>query len=508
MFKRQGRALPRITTVMLATSVALAGGLFAAGAATAADAPGGAVTAVIQPSLLSEEIAIEGGDSIQGGLFTLKTPDGEIKTYCIDIDHPVDITSGIEYQESDWKSSSLGRPEKAEDASKIRWILENSFPQVTDLKKLAADAGVKGELTKEDAAAGTQAAIWKFSDGKTATPVDAEAKQLRDYLVSEKNKGIAAEPKPSLSLTPDSVSGKPGGKLGPFTVNSSANEVKFAVTGDSADKVKLVDKDGKPVTNLTGPVAKDTQLFVEVPEGTPDGTAAVAASAETVVPSGRVFLSKGYTPSRHSQTMILAGSTKLGVKDAAKATWKAAKGPLVDSSAVVECVANGVKVSVANGGDEAATVSVKPGKDLVVQPGKIETVVVQVAEDTAYDITVTGPNGFTKNFKGILDCKTASVVTPTPSAKPTTAKPTTPAPTTPAPSVSKSATPTATPSASATTTAPHPAPVSTAPGTTGGLAQTGGSDATPVIAAVAGGLVVAGGAAVFLLRRRRGGNAA
>ncbi|MFF8773089.1 Cys-Gln thioester bond-forming surface protein [Kitasatospora sp. NPDC015120] len=500
---------------MLATSVALAGGLVAAGAAAAADAPGGAVTAVIQPSLMSEEIAIEGSHSIQGGLFTLKTSDGgEIKTYCIDIDHPVDTRSGVEYQESDWKSSSLGRPDKAEDASKIRWILENSYPQVTDLKKLADAAGVKGELTKEDAAAGTQAAIWKFSDGKNATPVDAEAKQLRDYLVSEKNKGIAAEPKPSLSLTPDSVSGKPGGKLGPFTVNSSANEVKLAVGGDSADKVKLLDKDGKEVNALTGPVAKDTQLFLDVPAGTPDGTATVDASAETVVPSGRVFLSKGYTPAKHSQTMILAGSTKLSVKDAAKATWKAAKGPLVDSSAVVECVANGVKVSVTNGGDEAAAVSVKPGKDVTVQPNKTETVLVPVAEDTAYDITVSGPNGFTKNFKGILDCKTASVVTPSPSATPTTAKPSTPAPTSPAPTTTtaKPVTPSATPSASVSTTTaaatPHPAPPSTAPGTTGGLAQTGGSDATPVIAAVAGALVVAGGAAVFLLRRRRGGNAA
>ncbi|MGW2546136.1 Cys-Gln thioester bond-forming surface protein, partial [Kitasatospora sp. NPDC001574] len=445
---------------MLTTSVALGGSLFAAGAAAAADAPGDGVTAVVQPTMMSEEIAIEGGHSIQGGLFTLKTADGEIKTYCIDIDHPVDITRAIEYRESDWKSSSLGRPEKAQDASKIRWILENSYPQVTDLKKLAADAGVKGELTKEDAAAGTQAAIWKFSDGKNATPVDAEAKQLRDYLVSEKNKGIAAEPKPSLSLTPDSVSGKPGTKLGPFTINSSANEVKLALAGDAADKVKLVDKDGKPVADLAGPVAKDTQLWLDVPADTPDGTATVNAAAETVVPSGRVFLSKGYTPEKHSQTMILAGSTKLGVKDSAKATWKAAKGALIDSTAVVECVANGVKVSVANGGDEAATVSVKPGKDLTVQPGKIETVVVPVAEDTAYDITVTGPNGFTKNFKGILDCKTVSVTTPTPTP---TAKPSTPAPTTPAPSTTPSATKSATPTPSATvsTTAAQPAPAVT-----------------------------------------------
>ncbi|MEV0534178.1 Cys-Gln thioester bond-forming surface protein [Kitasatospora sp. NPDC050463] len=481
---------------MLTTSVALGGSLLAAGAAAAADAPGAGVTAVIQPTMQSEEIAIEGGHSVQGGLFTLKTANGELRTYCIDIDHPVNIKSGVEYQESDWKSSSLGRKEKAQDAAKIRWILENSYPQVTDLKKLADAAGIKeGELTADDAAAGTQAAIWKFSDGKNATPVDAQAKKLRDYLVSDSNKGIAAEPKPSLSLTPDSVSGKPGGKLGPFTINSSASEVKLAVSGDAADKVKLVDKDGKPVAGLTGPVAKDTSLFLDVPAGTPDGAATVTASAETVVPNGRVFLSKGYTPEKHSQTMILAGSTKLSVVDAAKAAWKAGKGPLVDSNAQVECDANGVRVNLANGGDEAATVTVQPGKTVTVQPGKMESVVVPVAEDAAYTITVTGPNGYTKEFKGILDCKVTSVTPPTASPSASKSASATPTP---------SATPTGTPSAAPSSSTAHPAPVasSPAPGTTGGLAATGGNDATPVLAAVAGGLVVAGAAAVFVLRRR------
>ncbi|MFJ9950469.1 Cys-Gln thioester bond-forming surface protein [Kitasatospora sp. NPDC091207] len=487
---------------MLTTSVALGGSLLAAGAAAAADAPGAGVTAVIQPTMQSEEIAIEGGHSVQGGLFTLKTANGVLRTYCIDIDHPVDITSGVEYRESDWKSSSLGRKEKAQDAAKIRWILENSYPQVTDLKKLADAAGVKeGELTADDAAAGTQAAIWKFSDGKNATPVDAQAKKLRDYLVSDSNKGIAAEPKPSLSLTPDSVSGKPGGKLGPFTINSSASEVKLALSGDAGDKVKLVDKDGKPVAGLTGGVAKDTQLFLDVPAGTPDGTATVTASAETVVPNGRVFLSKGYTPEKHSQTMILAGSTKLSVVDAAKAGWKAGKGPLLDSNAQVECDSNGVRVNVTNGGDEAAGVTVQPGKTVTVQPGKSESVVVPVAEDTAYAITVTGPNGFSKEFKGVLDCKVTSVTTPTgsPSASKSASATPTPsgAPTSAAPTTGA---PTVAPSASAA----HPAPAASSPaaGTTGGLAATGGNDATPVLAAVAGGLVVAGGAAVFVLRRR------
>ncbi|MFD0279324.1 Cys-Gln thioester bond-forming surface protein [Kitasatospora sp. NPDC127111] len=478
---------------MLTTSLVLGGSLLAAGAAVAADAPGAGVSAVLQSKMVSEEVIVD-GQGVQGGLFTLKTANGEIQTYCIDFGHPVNTNDGVEYQESDWKSSSLGGKDKAPAAAKIRWILENSYPQVKDLKKLADAAGVKGDLTEQDAAAGTQAAIWNFSDGKNAVPTDPQAKQLRDYLVSDANKGIAAEPKPSLSLTPDSVSGKPGNKLGPFTVNSSASEVKLSVSGDAKDKVKLVDKDGKPVTGLTGPVAKDTQLFLDVPAGTPDGAATVTADADTVVPSGRVFLSKGYTPAKHSQTMILAGSTKLSVTDSAKAAWKQGKGALVDSVAQVECDANGVRVSVANNGDEAGTVTVTPGKTVTVQPGKVESLVVPVAEDAAYDIKVTGPNNFSKEFKGILDCKVSTGTTPTG---------------TPTATASKS--PTGTPSASATTTAAHPVPAGTspAPGTTG-LAQTGGNDATPIIAAVAGGLVVAGGAAVFVLRRRgrHGGSAA
>ncbi|MBV6697632.1 Cys-Gln thioester bond-forming surface protein [Kitasatospora aureofaciens] len=480
---------------MLTTSLALGGGLLAAGAAAAA-APGAGVTAVVENTMLGEKIDVDGGSTVEGGLFTLKTSSGELQTYCIDFGNPVYLDSQAKYQESDWKSSSLGRKDKAQDASKIRWILENSYPQVTDLEKLSKDAAVDGQLSKEDAAAGTQAAIWKFSDGKDAVPQNSKARQLRDYLIGDKNKGIAAEPKPSLTLAPD-VSGKSGSKLGPFTLNSSAGQVKLAVNGNSADKIKVLDKDGKPVGDaLNGPIAKDTQLFLDVPAGTPDGGAVLTASAETVVPSGRVFLSEGYTPEKHSQTMILAGSSKLSVSANAKANWKQGKGALIDSIAQVECENSGVRVSVANGGDEAATVTVKPGKDLTVQPGKTESLLLTVANKAAYDITVTGPNGYTNNFKGILDCKSATTPV-TPSSGPSTPG-ASGAPTTPAGTPSKSS-----------STAPAPAVTSSAPGT-GGLAQTGASSNTPILAGVAGALVIAGGAAVFFLRRRgrHGGNAA
>ncbi|WP_316527230.1 Cys-Gln thioester bond-forming surface protein [Kitasatospora brasiliensis] len=466
---------------MLTTSLALGGGLFAAGAAVAAGSPTSGVTAEVQNEMLGEKIDV-GGRTVDGGLFTLKTSAGEkLRTYCIDFDNPVYLDSGAKYHEADWSQSSLN---SNANAPKIRWILDNSYPQAS-LTSLAAAIHVD-DLSEADAAAGTQAAIWKFSDNKNAVPRNDKAKKLREYLVGDANKGVAAEPKPSLTLSPDSVSGKSGGKLGPFLLNSSANEVKLAVTGDAADKIKLLDKDSKPLNgSLAGPIAKDTPLFLDVPAGTPDGKAAISATAEANVLSGRVFMSKVDSQGRHSQTMILAGSTKVNVAAGAKATWKQGKGALIDSTAKEECANGGVRVSVTNTGDEAATVTV--GKQQVaVQPGKTESVLVKVEEKSSYDFTVTGPNGYSKQFTGFLDCKTG--VTPTPA-------PTTPAATTPA----ATATPSGTPSTGAGQ--PTPATTSAAPGA-GGLAQTGANDSTPIIAAVAGGLVVAGGAAVFVLRRR------
>ncbi|MFI9158620.1 LAETG motif-containing sortase-dependent surface protein [Kitasatospora aureofaciens] len=97
--------------------------------------------------------------------------------------------------------------------------------------------------------------------------------------------------------------------------------------------------------------------------------------------------------------------------------------------------------------------------------------------------------------------------TPTPTPTPTPTKPPTPTPT-PTPTQTPSATPTpsrtpsATPTPSQTPAAPAPAPATSAPA----LAQTGSSDATPMIAAVGGGVVLVGGALVLLARKRRGGS--
>jgi LPXTG-motif cell wall-anchored protein len=102
---------------------------------------------------------------------------------------------------------------------------------------------------------------------------------------------------------------------------------------------------------------------------------------------------------------------------------------------------------------------------------------VPVAEDQAYSITITGPDDFTKTFEGVLDCETAATGSASPSSSPSTA------------------------SAGGTSEV-------TAGTTTGDLAETGASSATPVIAGVAIALLVIGGGAVFLLRKKKPGRPA
>ncbi|MER7585845.1 LAETG motif-containing sortase-dependent surface protein [Kitasatospora sp. NPDC097691] len=88
--------------------------------------------------------------------------------------------------------------------------------------------------------------------------------------------------------------------------------------------------------------------------------------------------------------------------------------------------------------------------------------------------------------------------TPTPTPTPTVTPTVTPTPV-PTPTVTPTATPSATPTPSKT---PAPAPTTSAPV----LAQTGSSDATPMIAAAGGGVLLVGGALVLLARKRRGGS--
>ncbi|MEU2545519.1 Cys-Gln thioester bond-forming surface protein [Streptomyces roseolus] len=423
-------------------------------------------------------IGDEEGDPISGGLFELTVDDGgSLQAYCIDLLTPTD--PGTKYKETDWDKSTL---HDNPNAGKIRWILQHSYPEVNDLGALADKAGV-GALTGDEAATATQAAIWKYSDNVKATPVDPEAKALAAYLVAEAAKAPEQEePKVSLAAAPASIAGKAGDKLGPVKVTTTAADgsVKVSLPADAPANVKVVDKDGKALTSA----GNNTELFLDVPAGTPDGTTKIALQTETEVAIGRVFGSVV----GHEQTLILAGSSKSTINAEVTAAW-AKKGAVPAVTVAENCAKGGLDITASNEGDEDWTFDVK-GVSYTIKAGETKTVTVPVAEDTAYDFTITGPNGFSKSFQGVLDCKTAPSPEPstgTPSATPSTG------------------TPTETPSASASTPAPTATDASTGTtGTTGGdLAETGSSNATPMIAGIAVALVLVGGGAVFFLRKKK-----
>ncbi|MFG2179289.1 Cys-Gln thioester bond-forming surface protein [Streptomyces abikoensis] len=467
------RGAARLAAVVLTAGLAVAGTAAAAGAAVADEAPRsqGGVSATLGritaggPAVLREG----GGRNVLAGLFEMKVDGGgTLQTYCVDI--RTSTVDGARYRETGWSESSL---HANKNAGRIRWILEHSYPQVNDLSALAKASGA-GTLDANTAAAGTQVAIWRYSDGVGVDAGNPAAQKLADYL--HKSAEDAEEPKASLTLDPPAVSGKAGGRLGPVRVRTDAGSVTVTPSTDAAGKgVKIVDKDGKPVTTTTN----GTELYFDVPAGTPDGSTTLRATASTKVPVGRVFVGDH----TKTQSLILAGSSESTVSAGATASW-AAKGAIPAVSATVNCARGGVEITAVNKGDQPWTFDLD-GRKHTVAPGGTDTALVKVGEDQPYKITVTGPNGFSKTFSGILDCNTATPVT----------------------AMSGPGRPAASPS-------PTPVKSSGGPGghgsgghgsggsVSGDLASTGGSTATPKIAGLAIVLIVAGGGAVFLLRRK------
>ncbi|WP_225832057.1 Cys-Gln thioester bond-forming surface protein [Streptomyces sp. NK08204] len=446
-----------MAAVTLVSGLAAAGVLSGAHAAVAAGEPqtqGGATATINGLKTYGEAVIHEaGGDQrVAAGLFEMSVDGGgTLQTYCVDLHNPTQRDA--RYQETSWNSTSLGANK---DAGRIRWILQHSYPQVNDLAALARKAGVSA-LTEQDAAAGTQVAIWRYSDGAKVDAVDPRAEKLADYL--EKNARGTGEPQPSLTLDPPVVSGRPGDLLGPVTVHTNASGVTVVPPADAATSgVRIIDRAGKVITS-----AKDgSRLYFDIPEDVADGSAQLTVQASTTVPVGRAFASES-----RSQTQILAGSSESTVSAAASATWTA-KGAIPAVSARENCAKGAVDVIAANTGDRPFTFQLM-GAEHTVPAGATRTVTVPLQEDQAYDLTVTGPNGFSRRFTGLLDCKTQGTIT--------------------------------TQTTTQTLGEPSPAPMS---GGTDGtdLAATGGSAITPLIAGTAIGLVVVGGAVLVLLRKR------
>ncbi|MFF4038944.1 Cys-Gln thioester bond-forming surface protein [Streptomyces sp. NPDC001816] len=448
----------RLGAVTLVSGLVTASVLAGSGVAAADGTPqtqGGAAATLNGLKTYGEAVIHEdGGDQqVAAGLFEMSVDGGgTLQTYCVDIHNPTQRDA--RYQETPWSGTSLGANK---DAGRIRWILQNSYPQVNDLAALARKAGASG-LTEQDAAAGTQVAIWRYSDGAEVDAVDPQAEKLADYL--EKSARGSAEPQASLTLDPPAVSGRPGDLLGPVTVHTNADSVTVSPPEDVAGSgVRIIDRTGKVITSAKN----GSRLYFDIPEDADDGSAQLTVQASTTVPVGRAFASES-----RSQTQILAGSSESTVSATASATW-ADEGAIPAVSARKNCAKGGVDITTVNKGDQPFTFELM-GAEHTIPAGATRTVTVPLQEDQPYDFTITGPNGFSDRFTGVLDCRTQGALT------------------------TKS---------TQTLSEPSPATVggNTNPPDTD-LAATGGSAITPMIAGVAIGLVVIGGAVLVILRRK------
>lgn len=473
---RPVRRILRPVTALLLSGLVAAAGLVAAGPA-AADGPdrrqGGAAAVLDGLKIFdSAVLRVEGErgapdrtQELPAGLFEMTVDGGgTLKTYCIDLHNPTQDQA--KYGETPWAETSLNGNR---DAGKIQWILQHSYPQIDDLAALAEAAGT-GPLTERTAAAGTQVAIWRYSDGADVTASDGQAEKLADWL--HRSARDAKEPRASLTLEPAAVSGRAGELLGPVTVRTDADQVSVAPPVDAAASgIRVTDEKGTPVTDA----ADGDRLYFALPKDTADGSAALTVQATTSVPVGRAFAGATRT-----QTQILAGSSESTVSAQATATW-AEKGAAPAVTARKNCAEGGVDVTAANRGDEPFTFELA-GAEHTVPAGATSTVTVPVAEDQAYDFTVTGPGGFRENFTGVLDCATSTSVQ------------------------DREAGDDGEGSDLGTRSAQQSVPATTGSSTSGmegDLAATGGSSVTLMIAAIAIGLLVVGGGAVFLLRRTK-----
>lgn len=247
---------------------------------------------------ISGDIVVEDGLELRGmlgeepfdvwaNLLGLKPHGSEevLQVYCIDI--RTDIDFDAPYAEGEWTESGVANLEH------VRWVLAHGYPNATAEDLLAesgADASEEWDAaaTAKVAYAGTQAAVWHFTDGFELDgdePViggtDAQNLAVSDvyeHLVA--NAGRMPDPSEYfVELDGLDEAEYQDGRFGPYTVRSNAGPVELTSEGGT-----LVDENGDEVT-----VRGDGERFhIVLDEGSEGIT--ITGNATYDLPIGRVFL--------------------------------------------------------------------------------------------------------------------------------------------------------------------------------------------------------------------------
>ncbi|WP_410641393.1 Cys-Gln thioester bond-forming surface protein [Amycolatopsis sp. lyj-346] len=317
--------------------------VLAAAAAVMAGAPaaladdGAARGRVIEDaSTVGYRINLEGGGDPIAKLFGFKLSDGKsLKLYCVQI--TVDMRTDVDMIERPWNKYPVADSPFTKNSDKLNWVLHHGYPGIK-LDALEAALGKQGVkvhdgVSEQEAIAATQAAVWHFSDGVNldlkkplaeANPaeVNADVAALYSYLIGDQNKGIGAQPKPTLNIAGPKTEGKAGDKIGPFEVATSGDVT--SLTTELPEGVKVTDADGKELK--TADVKDGSKLFVDVPAGTKPGKGSFALKVTGELETGRLFVAENYAR-QPAQSLIVADSEKTQVTANAAASWTEAGAP-------------------------------------------------------------------------------------------------------------------------------------------------------------------------------------
>lgn len=211
---------------------------------------------------------IDGGSSqaFWAGELRVRIDDGvEVVAWCIDLGTSIDVESGDDLREVDWATSGIA------DLDRVSYVLN----------AVTADAD---ELpgTVDQRAAAIQAAIWHLTDRFDLDRTANAAEVVAGYdavLSAVPAEGLPVEPAPSLAVTPATITVVAGGVAGPFTVSTTAAEVRL----DVAAGVDVVDWDTGEALSL---VVDGTRFGVRAVTA---GDVTLTASATATVHAGRVF---------------------------------------------------------------------------------------------------------------------------------------------------------------------------------------------------------------------------
>jgi TQXA domain-containing protein len=220
-------------------------------------------------------------------LFRLDVADGStLRAYCVDLGIP--IAAGDTYEVQPLESHVV-------NPSKVLWILQNSYPTLTNAQ-LGAASGVT-PMNATIAIAATQAALWHYTDGSTLDAKNRdEVEALYNYLIGAANVGASSQAAPTLSITP-ATEVTSGGRVGPFTVNFSGSG-----TVDLSANPAFTIYDAAAAGSAVTTASNGDEVWVDVPAGTAPGDVVVSATGSAPVNGGWALVN----PDRQGEVQPLA----------------------------------------------------------------------------------------------------------------------------------------------------------------------------------------------------------